>query len=49
MVEALICAQNWLSTIITQFDGITANEEFELFEEIFTSTVWFIFILEILL
>jgi len=32
MVEALICAQNWLGTTITQFDGINVNEEFELSE-----------------
>ena len=38
MVEALICAQNWLGTTITQFDGINVNEEFELSEKVFTGT-----------
>jgi len=38
MAEALICAQNWLRTTITQFDGINVNEEFELSEKVFTGT-----------
>jgi len=38
MVEALICAQNWLKTTMTKLDGINVNEEFELSEKIFTGT-----------
>jgi len=38
MVEALICAQNWLRTTIAQFDGINVNEEFERSEKIFIGT-----------
>jgi len=38
MDEALICAQNWLRTTITQFDGINVNEEFELSKKVFTGT-----------
>lgn len=36
-----ILTKIWLETIITQFDGINANEEFELSEKTFTSLVYF--------